>query len=59
MSLASCRLDESESSISDSSGKFRYFGILHIEDLSWVSPTGRRLIQEDMKSRGINLTLGD
>lgn len=56
--LISYSLDESEASVSKSTGKVRYFGALHIEDLSWISPNGRRLIQDDMKRRGLNLTLG-
>jgi hypothetical protein len=51
-------LDESEASVTNSTGKVRYFGVLHIEDINWISPNGRNLIHDDMKRRGLNLTLG-
>ncbi|KAF9654361.1 hypothetical protein BDM02DRAFT_3264890 [Thelephora ganbajun] len=51
-------LDESEASISKKPvGKVRYFGILYVEDLGWISPNGRRLIHDDMRRRGLKLTL--
>jgi hypothetical protein len=60
ISLIFYSLDESEASINKSTKKikFRYFGAFHVEDLSWISPTGRRLIHDDMRRRGLNLTLG-
>lgn len=58
ISLISYRLDESEASIRKSAGKFVYFGAIHIEDLNWISPNGKRLIYDDMRRRGLNTTLG-
>lgn len=53
-------LDESEASIRKYSGKskYRYFGVLHVEDINWISPDGRRLIQDDMRRRGFDPSLG-
>ena len=59
ISLTSSSLDESETSIKKFPGKVRYFGTLHIEDLTWISPKGRNLLKDDMKRRGLNLSLGE
>lgn len=58
ISLVFYSLDESEASVSESTGKVMYFGALHIEDINWISPSGRRLLHDDMKRRGISFTLG-
>ena len=53
-------LDESEASITKKRiGQVKHFGILHIDDLNWISPNGRRLIHDDMRRLGLKFTLGN
>lgn len=60
MVFVSDSLDESEPSISKKRvGVVKYFGILYIEDLNWISPIGKSLIQDDMRRHGLRLTLGN